>query len=90
MPFAPVPYRHKTEAWKFEQWRRRQAQLEYRRFVGRFTSADHYKDDPHRRCSRFEHGEEVLRQYGGGKGLADIKDGLRERWSLPRNADIHP
>lgn len=91
MPFASPPLQHRDTAdpW-FEQWRRRQAQKEYRRFASRFTTADAYKDDPHRSLSFHEHGEERARHAGEGKALTQKKEELRDRWHLPKNADIRP
>lgn len=90
MSFASPPFRHDDTAdpW-FEEWRRRQARKEYRRFVGRFASADGYKDDPHRTRTLHEYGEERAREGGRGEALAKKKEELRERWHLSSYADIH-
>lgn len=76
----------------FEQWRRRHARQEYRRFLSHHTcgTADGYKDNPHRPQSPGEYNEEAVRRAGDPSTLTEKKRDLREKWNLPSTADIHP
>jgi len=89
MPFASPPVRDdRNAALHFEQWRRRQAQKQYARYVRQHSSADAYKDDPHRSLSPSEFAEDRLRATGRGEALSQKKASIKRRWALPRHANL--
>jgi len=77
-------------ALHFEQWRRKQATAELHEYIDHLPhySADGYKDDPHRDQSLHQYGANRARETGDGEALAEKKESLKDRWSLPSYAEI--